>query len=152
RKAMWTTVTAPGYAQEHTWIPYRTEEEYTIALVPPAFLQCIVRDHERRPLAGAELGLAVSDTLRGKGTGPELSTIEGKTAADGSLHLELHPGTYDRVLISHRAYGERSLDPVVARAGETISLEIVLGGGSWLKGRIVDRASGAPIAGAEVSA
>ncbi len=107
---------------------------------------------ERR--AGAELRGAV----RGPAGQPLVAMVEVyieggqsravKTEADGSFRLGALPAGTLRVRAAARGYGSRETK-VTLVDGEISQLEIVLGGGGGLRGKVVD-SGGQPVAGATV--
>jgi hypothetical protein len=110
----------------------------TVALKKAGVLEGFVVDAQGAPAAGAEVQVS--------GVVPQSTT----TGPGGGFSVELEPGSY--VVSARRGSEAGSLDTSISvRAGATVrDVRIQLGQGGALEGRVVAKATGAPVAGASV--
>src|SRR6185503_653928 len=69
---------------------------------------------------------------------------------DGAFSIDMLPAGKLRVRVEHPWYPTTELDAVATRTGETQRLRLPLGGN--VEGALLDRSSGAPIAGMTIDA
>ncbi|RKH30374.1 hypothetical protein D7Y13_13460 [Corallococcus praedator] len=130
---------APGHARavlERLRIP--TEGPLTVALRVAGVIEGFVMDAQGLPAANAEVQVD-GNAEPGMTTG-----------AQGGFSLEVEPGAH--ALSARRGEESGVLDaPVVSIAGSTVrDVRIRLGPGAQLEGRVVERSSGTPVAGARI--
>lgn len=130
---------APGHArtvQRNVRIP---ATPLTVALQAAGVIEGFVVDAQGQPAADAEVQVG--------GRSPQTVT----TGQGGGFSLEVEPGTH--ILSARKGEEAGSLEkPLPVKAGQTVrDVRLRLGKGSVLEGRVVARASGAPIAGATLS-
>ncbi|WP_257453084.1 carboxypeptidase regulatory-like domain-containing protein [Archangium lipolyticum] len=130
---------APGYAGtvlHHVKVP--AVGPLTVALQGAGVIEGFVEDARGRPASGAEVKVS--------GSTPQVVT----TGEGGGFSVEVEAGLH--VLSARRGDEAGSLDkPVVVSAGKTArGVRLRLGPGATLEGRVVAKASGAPVAGAHV--
>jgi hypothetical protein len=110
----------------------------TVELPAAGVIEGFVVDARGHPAAGAEVQVG--------GRVPEVTT----TGSGGGFSVEVEPGDY---VVSARRGGEAGslATPVIVSAGKTVrDVRIQLGQGAVLEGRVLARATGAPIAGARL--
>ncbi len=130
---------APGHSRTvlHT-VKVPAAEPLTVALLPAGIIEGFVVDAQGRPAAGAEVQLG--------GFVPQTVT----TGQGGGFSVEVEAGEY---LVSARRGSEAgALDrPLTVSAGRTVrNVQVRLGSAAVLEGRVVARATQAPVAGARV--
>lgn len=129
---------AAGHGRVRRYVQIPTPGELTVELSASSFVEGFVVDEQGQPVAGAEVLLA----------GKEASTT--MTGEGGGFSLEAEAGTYALSARKEQAAGALA-EPVVVTVGRTVSgLQIKLGTGAELHGRVVQKSSGAPVAGAQV--
>ncbi|ATB36207.1 hypothetical protein CYFUS_001621 [Cystobacter fuscus] len=132
---------APGQTREVLLgVELPAKAPLTVALERAGVIEGFVVDAEERPVADAEVMVSGPTTPR------QLTTGEG-----GGFSAEVSTGSY---LLSARHGAEAgSVDKLLfVRAGQTVrDVRIRLGRGAVLEGRVLARATGAPVEGARVS-
>ncbi|MBN1208525.1 MAG: carboxypeptidase regulatory-like domain-containing protein [Myxococcaceae bacterium] len=110
----------------------------TVALQVAGVIEGFVVDAQGNPAAGAEVQVSGRD--------PQVVT----TGQGGGFSVEVEPG--EHTVSARRGDEAGSLDrPVIVSAGRTVrDVWVRLGQGAVMEGRVVSRATGAPIAGASV--
>ncbi|HEX8819427.1 MAG TPA: carboxypeptidase regulatory-like domain-containing protein [Archangium sp.] len=110
----------------------------TVALQVAAVIEGFVVDAEGRPASGAEVQVS--------GRTPQVVT----TGEGGGFSLEVEAGTH--TVSARRGDEAGALDrPLTVASGKTVrDVRVRLGQGSVLEGRVVARATGAPVEGASV--
>jgi protocatechuate 3,4-dioxygenase beta subunit len=110
----------------------------TVALQVAGVIEGFVVDAQGRPASGAEVQVS--------GRTPQVVT----TGEGGGFSVEVEPGTH--TVSARRGDEAGSLDgPLTVAAGKTVrDVRVRLGQGSALEGRVVARATGAPVPGASV--
>lgn len=131
---------APGHArtvQRNVRVP--ASGPLTVALQAAGVIEGFVVDAQGQPAADAE--------VQAGGRSPQTVT----TGQGGGFSLEVEPGTH--LLSARRGEEAGSLEkPLTVKAGQTVrDVRLRLGKGSVLEGRVVARATGAPIVGANLS-
>jgi hypothetical protein len=130
---------APGHARtvlREVKVP--AAAPLTVALQVAGVIEGFVVDAQGRPASGAEVQVS--------GRSPQVAT----TGEGGGFSVEVEPGAY--TLSARRGDEAGSLDgSITVSAGRTVrDVKVRLGPSAVLEGRVVARASGAPVAGASV--
>jgi hypothetical protein len=130
---------APGHARtEMHKVKVPAAGPLTVALQVAGVIEGFVEDARGRPAARAEVQVSGS-------TAQVVTTGEG-----GGFSVEVEAGIH--TLSARRGDEAGSLDtPVIVSAGKTVrDVRVRLGPGAVMEGRVVAKASGAPVAGAHV--
>ncbi|TSC33954.1 hypothetical protein FOF48_02600 [Corallococcus sp. Z5C101001] len=130
---------APGHARSvRSLVRIPMEGPLVVALRIAGVIEGFVVDTRGLPVADAEVQVS----------GTPAQTVA--TGANGSFSVEVEPGAH--TVSARRGEESGALDaPVISTAGSTVrDVRIQLGPGAVLEGRVVTRASGAPVVGARV--
>ncbi len=112
---------------------------------PAAGLRGVVRDTHDHPVTAFSIVAWPRVGLFGRGHEVSAAVVD----AEGRYQLELPPGSYDvRVAANGFATSDQR---AVTVADETVSADFQLTRGGRITGRVTDRQTGAPIAGANVA-
>ncbi|MBI3847428.1 MAG: carboxypeptidase regulatory-like domain-containing protein, partial [Planctomycetes bacterium] len=131
----------PGYVRNATTLSFDdVSHEARIKLRPAARVRGLVLDPEGHPLDDAVITAAETEDWHHANTG-----------VDGTFVFDtLRPGRYTGLWVSHPTYPRLMLPGFDVREGETREFTCVVGRGRAVCGRVVARATGAPIANANV--
>lgn len=130
---------APGHARaERSHLKVPLEGPLTVELRVAGVIEGFVVDARGTPAANAEVRVDGS---------PDPAVTTGE---EGSFSIEVEPGAH--TLSARHGEEAGALDrPIVLTAGSTVrDVRISLGAGAVLEGRVVEQASGGPVAGARV--
>lgn len=139
RGALTLLARAPGYGAGRRE-GVRPGARVELFLFPGATLRGTVRDEAGRPVKGASV------RLQGDGwTSP--APIETSDASGAFVVAGVEPGEY--LVVAREGARAPAIDTVVVPARGDATVELTLGGGGFVRGRVVDGA-GQPLAGARV--
>jgi hypothetical protein len=129
---------APGHARAVLRTVKVPDTGLTVALQDAAVIEGFVLDGQGNPAPGVEVQVS--------GRAPQAAT----TGQGGGFSVEVEPGQY--TVSARRGDEAGSLDtPVSVAPGKTVrDVRVRLGKGALLEGRVVAKATGAPVSGASV--